>query len=122
MFDEHPLDDEPCYVISVAARLVDLHPQTLRYYEREGLIEPARSAGNVRLYSARDIERLRRIVRLTAELGINLAGAEVVMNITERMREMQEEMTRMQAEFQEELNRLRNLLAEHGIDLEIPSG
>ena len=73
------LDDEPCYVISVAARLVNLHPQTLRYYEREGLIEPARSSGNVRLYSTRDIERLRRIVRLTGELGINLAGVEVIV-------------------------------------------
>ena len=113
MFDEDFLDNEPCYVISVAARLVDLHPQTLRYYEREGLIEPARSPGNVRLYSARDIERLRRIVRLTADLGVNLAGVEVIMNMAERMREMQREMERMRAEFDAEVRRLRGLLADH---------
>jgi len=116
MFDEDLLDDEPCYVISVAARLVNLHPQTLRYYEREGLIQPARSPGNVRLYSPRDIERLRRIVRLTEELGVNLAGVEVILNMAERMREMQREMERMQAEFEAELRRLRNLLAEQGIE------
>ena len=115
------LDDEPCYVISVAARLVNLHPQTLRYYEREGLIEPARSSGNVRLYSTRDIERLRRIVRLTGELGVNLAGVEVIINLTNRLIGMQKEMDRMQARFEGEVRRLRNLLADHDIDFGNPS-
>ena len=72
-------DDEPCFVISVAARMIQVHTQTLRYYEREGLLEPARSRGNIRLYSQRDIEKLRRIKTLTEELGINLAGVQVVL-------------------------------------------
>ena len=118
--EKNHLDDEPCYVISVAARLVKLHPQTLRYYEREGLIEPARSPGNVRLYSTRDIERLRRIVRLTGELGINLAGVEVILNLRHRMQEMQRKMDRMEAEFEEEVRRLRSLLADHDVDIRNP--
>lgn len=105
--------DEPCYVISVAAKLVDLHPQTLRNYERIGLIKPHRSAGNVRLYSPRDIQRLRRICRLTDELGVNLAGVEVILNMTKRMKQMHEEMERMQAEFEVEIERLRRKLREH---------
>lgn len=102
--------DQPCYIISVAAELVELHPQTLRYYERVGLIKPRRSAGNVRLYSPRDIDRLHRIIRLTENLGVNLAGAEVVLRMSERMRQMQEEMDRMQAEFEAELERLHREL------------
>ena len=68
------LKNRPLYVISVAAELVDMHPQTLRLYERKGLIEPSRSAGKTRLYSQRDIEHLQEIRRLTQELGVNLAG------------------------------------------------
>lgn len=84
--------EEPCYVISVAAKLVDLHPQTLRNYERLGLVKPRRSAGRVRLYSPRDIERLRRISRLTDELGVNLAGVEIILHLTDRLRQMQREV------------------------------
>ncbi len=102
--------DQPCYIISVAAELVELHPQTLRYYERVGLIKPHRSAGNVRLYSPRDIERLQRITRLIEELGVNLAGAEVILRMSERMRQMREEMDRMQAEFEAELEHLHQEL------------
>jgi len=102
--------DQPCYIISVAAGLVELHPQTLRYYERAGLIKPRRSAGNVRLYSPREIDRLRRITRLTEDLGVNLAGAEVILRMSERMRQMKEEMGRMQAELEAELQRLRQEL------------
>ena len=69
MVDIYFEDDEPCYVISVVAKLVDMHPQTLRYYERVGLIKPSRTAGRIRLYSQRDVERLRRIARITEELG-----------------------------------------------------
>lgn len=105
--------DEPCYIISVAARLLDLHPQTLRHYERIGLVKPHRSAGNVRFYSPRDIERLRMICRLTDELGVNLAGVEVILNMTERMRAMQAEMERMQAEFEAEIERLRREFKEY---------
>jgi len=78
-------DDEPCYVISVAAKLVSLHPQTLRYYDRIGLIRPSRTAGRMRLYSQRDIETLRKIARLTEDLGVNLAGVEVVLNMARRI-------------------------------------
>ena len=81
-----------CFVISVAARLLNVHPQTLRYYERAGLIAPSRSRGNIRLYSTRDIERAQQIKRLIEDLGVNLAGVEVIMKLTERMREMEQEL------------------------------
>ena len=81
-----------CFVISVAARLLNVHPQTLRYYERAGLIAPSRSRGNIRLYSTRDIERAQQIKRLIEDLGVNLAGVEVIMKLTERMREMEQEI------------------------------
>lgn len=77
------------FVISVAARLVEMHPQTLRYYERAGLIKPKRSRGSIRLYSQRDIERLKKIARLVDNLGVNLAGVEVIINLTEKLELMQ---------------------------------
>jgi len=110
MVQRLPKDDEPCYIISVAARMVSLHPQTLRYYERLGLVQPTRSEGNRRLYSPRDIKRLRRIARLTDELGVNLAGAEVILNMARRMERMRAEMERMEAEFEREIERLRSTL------------
>jgi len=112
MENEDPLYNEPCYVISVAARMVALHPQTLRYYERMGLLQPHRSRGNRRLYSPRDIERLQAISRLVDDLGVNLAGVEVIFNMRRKMREMQEEMERNQQEFEAEIARLRSLLDE----------
>jgi MerR family transcriptional regulator/heat shock protein HspR len=110
MENEDALYDEPCYVISVAARMVELHPQTLRYYERVGLIKPQRSGGNRRLYSQRDIERLQAIIRLVDDLGVNLAGVEVIFNMRQRIEEMQAEMDRSRAEFEAEIARLRGLL------------
>lgn len=77
--------DEPVFVISVAAELADMHPQTLRSYEREGLIEPARTAGNTRRYAQRDIDRLRFIRHLTQEEGLNLAGVRVVLDLGEKL-------------------------------------
>jgi len=112
MENEDPLYNEPCYVISVAARMVALHPQTLRYYERMGLLQPHRSRGNRRLYSPRDIERLQAISRLVDDLGVNLAGVEVIFNMRRKMREMQEEMERNRQEFEAEVARLRSLLDE----------
>ena len=112
MEDRELRDDEPCYVISVAARMVELHPQTLRYYERMGLIQPHRSKGNRRLYSPGDVERLRTINRLIDELGVNLAGVEVIFNMRRIIEEMQEEMDRMRAEFEEEIEHLRGILDE----------
>ncbi len=84
--------DRPLYVISVAAELVDMHPQTLRLYERKGLIEPSRSAGKTRLYSQRDIEHLREIRRLTQELGVNLAGVEEIIRLRRKLDTLQSRM------------------------------
>ena len=85
-------DTEPCYVISVAARILGVHAQTLRYYERVGIIEPSRSQGNRRLYSMGDIERLRQIKTLMDDLGVNLAGVEVIFRMSERMAAMELEI------------------------------
>jgi MerR family transcriptional regulator/heat shock protein HspR len=102
--------DEPLYVISIAAQILDIHPQTLRYYERAGLIQPSRSPGNIRLYSQEDIERLQLIQRLIEDLGVNLAGVEVILNMRAQMRQMEEQMQRLA----EEVQRLRQLLSEAG--------
>lgn len=84
-------EDEPCYVISVAAKLLGMHVQTLRYYERVGLLAPSRSQGNIRLYSERDVARLREVRRLMGDLGVNLAGAEVVLKMRDRIIELERE-------------------------------
>lgn len=105
-------DDEPCYVISVAARMVGMHAQSLRNYERIGLIQPSRSSGRIRLYSQSDIERLRYIQRLIQDLGVNLAGVEVIMNMNERMARMEGEMDRLRQELQAYRDRV--LPAVHG--------
>ena len=91
-------DYEPCYVISIAARMIGVHAQTLRYYEKEGLIEPSRSQGRVRLYSKRDIDRLRQIKTLVNDLGVNLAGVEVILRLNERIAEMERQMEDMELE------------------------
>jgi MerR family transcriptional regulator/heat shock protein HspR len=95
-----PHEDEPLFVISVAARMVGMHAQSLRHYERLGLVRPSRSQGRVRLYSQADIERLRHIQRLVNDLGLNLAGAEVVMRMNERIVRMEREMERLRNELQ----------------------
>jgi MerR family transcriptional regulator/heat shock protein HspR len=87
--------DEPVYLISVAARLCGLHPQTLRLYERLGLIQPHRVGNSKRLYSEADIARLRRIQHLTQHLGVNLAGVEVILRLLERMEQMNHEMEQL---------------------------
>ena len=89
---------EPRYVISVAARIVGIETHTLRYYESIGLLQPYRSKGNIRYYSEVDIERLRHIKALMGELGINLAGVEVVIRMAEKMSEMQRRMAEMEFE------------------------
>jgi MerR family transcriptional regulator/heat shock protein HspR len=81
------------YMISAVAETYGIHPQTLRLYEREGLLKPSRSDGNTRLYTADDLEQLELILSLTRDLGVNLAGVEVVLNMRRRMEEMQVEMT-----------------------------
>jgi MerR family transcriptional regulator/heat shock protein HspR len=106
MNERQTYDEEvPCFVISVAARMVGMHAQSLRNYERMGLIQPGRSQGRVRLYSQADIERLRNIQRMVQDLGVNLAGVEVIMNMRESMRRMEHEMDRLREELQEYRNR-----------------
>lgn len=83
-----PRVNEPVFIISVAARLVEMHPQTLRKYEREGLVAPSRTEGNLRLYSDRDIERLRQVKYLVEERGLNLAGVQLALELTNRLRDM----------------------------------
>jgi MerR family transcriptional regulator/heat shock protein HspR len=91
-------DYEPRYVISIAAKIIGIHAQTLRYYERMGLIEPLRSPGNIRLYSKRDIERLQQIKTLMNDLGVNLAGVEVIMRMAQRMTEMEQQVHELEQE------------------------
>jgi MerR family transcriptional regulator/heat shock protein HspR len=100
MADDLQGEDQPCYVISVAAKIVGMHAQTLRYYERAGLLKPSRSQGRIRLYSVADINRLRQIQRLINDLGVNLAGAEVILRMNQRIQEMAEEMERLRGELQ----------------------
>ncbi len=94
------MNDRPVYTIRIAARLVGVHQQTLRTYEREGLLTPARSAGRQRLYSEEDIERLKLIRRLIDELGVNLAGADIILRLRQRIDELATENRRLQAELQ----------------------
>jgi MerR family transcriptional regulator/heat shock protein HspR len=92
------MDDRPRYMISVAAELVGMHPQTLRIYETKGLIRPKRTAGNTRLYSEADLERLRLIQQLTNELGLNLAGVEQVLELQGQVERMRRRLDRMERE------------------------
>ncbi len=92
-----PRHGEPLFVISVAARLVEMHPQTLRKYEREGLVAPSRTTGNLRLYSDRDIERLRQVKYLVEERGLNLAGVQLALELTRRLRERRTRIEQMLA-------------------------
>jgi MerR family transcriptional regulator, heat shock protein HspR len=98
------MDDRPRYMISVAADLVGMHPQTLRIYENKGLIRPKRTAGNTRLYSEADVERLRLIQRLTSELGLNLAGVEHVLRLEDELRRMRRRFDRLEREMREAVN------------------
>lgn len=84
--------DEPVYMISVVAKVLEIHPQTLRQYEREGLITPARSDGRIRLYSQRNIDEIKAILELTRDLGVNIAGADIILNMRRRMLKMEEEI------------------------------
>ena len=91
-------ENEPCYVISIAARMIGVHTHTLRYYERAGIIEPSRSRGNIRLYSERDIAHLRRVKTLMDDMGVNLAGVEVIMRMMQQMLELQDQVQKLEME------------------------
>ena len=96
--------DEPVYLISIVAKILDIHPQTLRQYERENLIKPSRSNGRVRLYSQRDIDKIKLILRLTRELGVNLAGVDIILRLKEQMEDMEKEI----ADLRDEINTMTN--------------
>lgn len=106
------------YVISVAAELAGVHPQTLRIYERKGLLQPQRTSGNTRRYSAQDIERLRRIQELTQEQGVNLAGAKMILRLEEQLERTRHELNRMAAQMQaleaDLANQMRQLAKQAG--------
>ena len=95
MSTDNQFKDEPCFVISVAARIVGVHAQTLRHYERVGLIWPSRTGGRQRLYSMADIERLLRLKTLTEDMGLNLAGAEVALKLMNRIEELEGEVKQL---------------------------
>jgi MerR family transcriptional regulator/heat shock protein HspR len=97
------MDERPRYMISVAADLVGMHPQTLRIYEAKGLVRPGRTPGGTRLYSELDLERLRVIQRLTTELGLNLAGVEHVLRLEDELSRLRRRMDRMERELREEI-------------------
>ena len=101
--------DEPVFIISVAARMLGVQTQTLRYYERMGLIEPARTRGNQRVFSRADIERVRRIRSFMEDLGVNLAGVEVILRLLERLSESENEIGRLS----DENARLRTMLRQN---------
>jgi MerR family transcriptional regulator, heat shock protein HspR len=97
-------NDRPRYMISVAAELVGMHPQTLRIYEQKGLVNPRRTAGNTRLYSDADVERLRLIQRLTSDWGLNLAGVERVLHMEDELERLRTRMERMEQEMRRSLD------------------
>ena len=100
----NPVDNEPRYVISIAAKMLGVETYTLRYYEKIGIIEPSRSRGNIRLYSDRDIARLKQMKTLMEDLGITLAGAEVILRMAQRMAELQDHVRVLESE----VNRLKS--------------
>jgi MerR family transcriptional regulator, heat shock protein HspR len=100
------IDDRPRYMISVAAEIVGMHPQTLRIYESKGLVRPGRTAGGTRLYSERDLERLRVIQRLTTELGLNLAGVQRVLALEDEMQKLRSRVERLERQMRDEVERV----------------
>ena len=106
--------ERPIYMISVAADLVGMHPQTLRMYEQKGLVRPQRTPGGTRLYSEADVERLRIIQRLTGELGLNLAGVELVLRLEDELRRAHAQIERLQAQLKQEV---RNVHKQYRRDL-----
>jgi MerR family transcriptional regulator/heat shock protein HspR len=100
------MDERPRYMISVAAELVGMHPQTLRIYEQKGLVRPGRTAGNTRLYSEADLHRLRTIQRLTTELGLNLAGVERVLELEDELQRLRERLARLEQEMRERVEQV----------------
>lgn len=101
-----PLDDRPRYMISVAADLVGMHPQTLRIYENKGLVQPKRTPGGTRLYSESDLERLRLIQTLTTDLGLNLAGVEAVLRLRDEVSRLRGRVDRLERQVRDEVQKV----------------
>ena len=114
------MSDRPIYMISVAAELVGMHPQTLRLYENKGLVRPKRTRGNTRLYSEADLERLRLIQRLTTELGLNLAGVEVVLRLEDELRKAHGRIERLQQQLREEIQNVHKQYRRELVPYESP--
>ena len=89
--------EEPVYLISVVAKVLNIHPQTLRQYEREGLVEPSRTGGKMRLYSEKDLDKIKMILRLTRDLGVNLAGVDVILRLKQRLEEYEATIDELRA-------------------------
>jgi MerR family transcriptional regulator, heat shock protein HspR len=94
-------ENEPRYVISIAAKILGIQTHTLRYYERIGIVEPSRSQGNIRLYSERDLEQLRHVKSLIDDLGVNLAGAEVILRMAQQISQLQHRVQELEEEIQQ---------------------
>jgi MerR family transcriptional regulator/heat shock protein HspR len=109
--------DEPVYYISVAARLIEAHPQTLRMYERVGLVRPQRTPQGLRLYSERDLERLRQIQRLTQEMGVNLAGVDLVLKLLDQIAELQGQIERLRHDQEHGPPRLNPAPERHRVEI-----
>ncbi|QOY51459.1 heat shock protein transcriptional repressor HspR [Candidatus Sulfurimonas baltica] len=90
--------EEPVYLISIVAKILDIHPQTLRQYERENLVSPSRTNGRIRLYSQKDIDRIKLILRMTRELGVNLAGVDIILRLKENVDDMEQEISELRQE------------------------
>ena len=107
-------DDEPCFTIGVVKQMVGLHDQTLRHYERIGLVRPQRSEGNIRMYSAKDLERIALIKRWIEEFGVNLAGVEIMLKMQEHMEQLRAETEReieqLREQYESEIKRLKDAL------------
>lgn len=112
--------DTPLYMIGIVAQMLSIHQQTLRLYEREGLVRPKRSGGNTRLYSPRDVERVRFILHLTRDMGVNLAGVEVILRMKEQMEQTQKEMEGLIGYIREEVKKEMTRLSK-GRRLEVRS-
>ena len=100
------MSDRPRYMISVAAELVGMHPQTLRIYEQKGLVRPKRTSGNTRLYSDADVERLQLIQRLTTDVGLNLAGVELVLRLEDELKKAHTRIERLQQQLHDEVQKV----------------
>lgn len=117
-----PKTQKKYVMISAVAERLEVHPQTIRLYEREGLITPTRSAGNTRLYDDRSIRRLETILNLTRELGVNLAGVEVILSMKERMEELQEEVARLSDELRQAASDRRAGVERHHALVQVVTG